>query len=145
MRLKEKTALITGGARGIGAATALLFLREGARCRDCRPAAEGMKEVAGKARSEGYEIETFAGDITKKDEVDRIVTRLFKNWAASTFWSITPVLSSPGHFFEKTVADWEKTLSVNLIGLFLCCQAATKVYVAAEIRQDRQYFLHPGD
>ena len=126
MRLKDKTALITGGARGIGAATALLFLKEGARVGILDLQEEGMKAVAGKARLEGYEVETFAGDITKKDEVDRILDLFVKMLGRIDILVNNAGVVIPRPFLEKTVEDWEKTLSVNLIGLFLCCQAASK-------------------
>jgi 3-oxoacyl-[acyl-carrier protein] reductase len=126
MRLKEKTALITGGARGIGATTARLFAREGAGVGIVDLSAEGLLEVAGKAKSEGHEIETFAGDITQKDEVDRIVDAFVQKLGRIDILVNNAGVVIPRPFFEKTVADWEKTLSVNLIGLFLCCQAAAK-------------------
>jgi 3-oxoacyl-[acyl-carrier protein] reductase len=130
MRLKGKTALITGGARGIGAATALLFSREGARVGIVDLQEEGMKALAEKAKSEGLEIATFAGDITKKDHVDRIVSQFVQK-----LWRIDILVNNAGvvisrPFFEKTVEDWEKTLAVNLIGMFLCCQAAAKHMLA---------------
>ena len=101
MRLKEKTALITGGARGIGATTARLFAREGAGVGIVDLRAEGLQEVAGKAKSEGFEIDTFAGDITQKDDVDRIVNEFVQKLVALTFWLTTPALSSPGHFLKR--------------------------------------------
>jgi 3-oxoacyl-[acyl-carrier protein] reductase len=126
MRLKEKTALITGGARGIGATTARLFAREGAGVGIVDLRAEGLLEVADKAKSEGHEIETFAGDITQKDDVDRIVNEFVQKLGRIDILVNNAGVVIPRPFFEKTVADWEKTLSVNLIGLFLCCQAAAK-------------------
>ena len=130
MRLKGKTALITGGARGIGAATALLFSREGARVGIVDLQEEGMKVLAEKAKSEGLEIATFAGDITKKDHVDRIVNQFVQKLGRIDILvnNAGVVISRP--FFEKTVEDWEKTLAVNLIGMFLCCQAAAKHMLA---------------
>ena len=126
MRLKEKTALITGGARGIGATTARLFAREGAGVGIVDLRAEGLQEVAGKAKSEGFEIDTFAGDITQNDDVDRIVYEFVHKLGRIDILVNIAGVVIPRPFFEKTVADWEKTLSVNLIGLFLCCQAAAK-------------------
>ena len=126
MRLKEKTALITGGARGIGATTARLFAREGAAVGIVDLRAEGLLEVADKAKSEGHEIETFAGDISQKDDVDRIVNEFVQKLGRIDILVNNAGVVIPRPFFEKTVADWEKTLSVNLIGLFLCCQAAAK-------------------
>ncbi len=126
MRLKDKTALITGGARGIGAATALLFLKEGARVGIIDLQEEGMKAVAGKARSEGFELATFAGNITKKVEVDRILELFVAKLGRIDILVNNAGVVIPRPFLEKTVDDWEKTLSVNLIGLFLCCQAASK-------------------
>ena len=124
MRLKDKTALITGGARGIGATTARLFAREGAAVGIVDLRAEGLLEVADKAKSEGHEIETFAGDISQKDDVDRIVNEFVQKLGRIDILVNNAGVVIPRPFFEKTVADWEKTLSVNLIGMFLCCQAA---------------------
>jgi len=124
MRLKDKTALITGGARGIGATTARLFAREGAAVGIVDLRAEGLLEVADKAKSEGHEIETFTGDISQKDDVDRIVNEFVQKLGRIDILVNNAGVVIPRPFFEKTVADWEKTLSVNLIGMFLCCQAA---------------------
>ena len=126
MRLKDKTALITGGARGIGAETALLFTKEGARVGIVDLQAEGLKTVSANAKSEGLEIDTFTGDITKKEEVDRIVNLFVQKLGRIDILVNNAGVVIPRPFFEKTVEDWEKTLSVNLIGMFLCCQAAAK-------------------
>ena len=126
MRLKKKTALITGGARGIGAATARLFAREGAEVGIVDLRSEGLQESADKAKLEGLEIDTFVGDISQKGDVDRIVNDFVQKFGRIDILINNAGVVIPKPFFEKTAADWEKTLSVNLIGLFLCCQAAAK-------------------
>ena len=126
MRLQEKTALITGGARGIGAATAVLFAREGARVGIVDLQEAGLKDVAGKAKSQGLEIETFTGDISQKDAVVGLLDQFVQKLGRIDILVNNAGVVVPRPFFEKTVEDWEKTLSVNLIGMFLCCQAAAK-------------------
>jgi NAD(P)-dependent dehydrogenase (short-subunit alcohol dehydrogenase family) len=119
MRLQEKTALITGGARGIGAATAVLFAREGARVGIVDLQEAGLKDVAGKAKSQGLEIETFTGDITQKDAVVGVLDQFVQQLGRIDILVNNAGVVVPRPFFEKTVEDWEKTLSVNLIGMFL--------------------------
>ena len=126
MRLKDKTALITGGARGIGAASAFLFAEEGARVGIVDLREDGLKSVAGNAGAQGFEIEKFVGDITKKEEVDRVVKAFVQKMGRIDILVNNAGVVIPRPFFEKTAEDWEKTLAVNLIGMFLCCQAAAK-------------------
>src|SRR5438094_8174858 len=66
-RLEGKTALVTGGGRGIGQAIALRFAREGARVAIVGP----HKETLADAVSKGRGIEAIVGDGTKKQDVDR--------------------------------------------------------------------------
>lgn len=129
-RLKDKTALITGGARGIGATTALLFAKEGASVGIVDLQSEGLQTVAGNAQAQGIEIETFTGDITQKDQVDRVVNDFVQRLGRIDILVNNAGVVIPRPFLEKTVDDWEKTLSVNLIGMFLCCQAAAKHMLA---------------
>jgi 3-oxoacyl-[acyl-carrier protein] reductase len=126
MRLKDKAALITGGARGIGAATALLFAREGARVGIVDLRAQGLKDMAARAEQQGLNVKTFVGDVSRKEEVDRFMREFVEACGRIDILVNNAGVVIPRPFFEKTAEDWEKTLSVNLIGLFLCCQAAAK-------------------
>ncbi len=126
MKLNNKTALITGGARGIGAATAFLFAKEGARVGIVDLREEGLKDIAAQAREKGFEFKTFVGDVSKKDQVERVMEDFDQ-----AFGQIDVLVNNAGiaisrPFLEKTVEDWVKTLEVNLIGLFLCSQAAAR-------------------
>jgi 3-oxoacyl-[acyl-carrier protein] reductase len=126
MRLKDKAALITGGARGIGAATALLFAREGARVGIVDLRAQGLKDMAARAEQQGLNVKTFVGDVSRKEEVDRFMREFVEACGRIDILVNNAGVVIPRPFFEKTAEDWEKTLAVNLIGLFLCCQAAAK-------------------
>ncbi|UCF90368.1 MAG: 3-oxoacyl-ACP reductase FabG [Desulfobacterales bacterium] len=126
MRLKDKTALITGAGRGIGAATALLFAEEGARVGilDLRP--EGMDKVAATAQQKGLAIKAFRGDVTQKDQVARVLEEFIAAFGRIDILVNNAGIVIPRPFFEKTAEDWEKTLAVNVIGIFLCAQAAAR-------------------
>jgi 3-oxoacyl-[acyl-carrier protein] reductase len=126
MRLKEKTALITGGARGIGATTALLFAAEGAGVGIVDLREDGLEEVAAKAGQKGLEIKTFVGDITRKDQIEKVVDEFVQAYERIDILVNNAGVVIPRPFLEKTVEDWENTLKVNLIGMFLCCQVVAK-------------------
>jgi NAD(P)-dependent dehydrogenase (short-subunit alcohol dehydrogenase family) len=126
MRLNEKSALITGGARGIGATTALLFASEGARVGIVDLREDGLKDVADRAHQKNFEIKTFVGDITKKDQIKKVIDEFVQAYGKIDILVNNAGVVIPRPFFEKTVEDWENTLRVNLIGMFLCCQVAAK-------------------
>lgn len=126
MRLKDKATLVTGGGRGIGAATALLFAEEGARVGVVDIREEGLKEIAAKASQKGFEPKTFLGDITKKDQVENVMDEFIHAFGRIDILVNNAGIAISRPFLEKTVEDWEKTLAVNLIGVFLCAQAAAK-------------------
>lgn len=132
MRLKDKTALITGGARGIGAATAFVFAEEGASVGIVDLREVGLREIQSQAKQKGFEFETFLGDVSNKDEIEKVVDGFVQAFGRIDILvnNAGIVISRP--FMEKTVEDWLKTLEVNLIGVFLCSQAAAKYMLEQE-------------
>jgi len=130
MRLKDKAALITGGGRGIGATTAYLFSEEGARVGIVDIREEGLKEVAAEAGKGGFDFKTFVGDISKKEQVERVMEEFIQTFGRIDVLVNNAGISIPRPFLEKTIEDWTKTLEVNLIGVFLCAQAAARYMVS---------------
>jgi NAD(P)-dependent dehydrogenase (short-subunit alcohol dehydrogenase family) len=130
MRLKDKAALITGGGRGIGATTALMMLTEGAKVGIVDINEGYMKKTLETAQSKGYDLRTFVGDITEKEQVERFIGDFVKGFGRIDILVNNAGIAISRPFFEKTVDDWIKTLKVNLIGLFLCSQVAAKYMVA---------------
>jgi 3-oxoacyl-[acyl-carrier protein] reductase len=130
MRLKDKAALITGGGRGIGATTALLMLAEGARVGIVDVSEANMKKTVETARSRGYDLKTFVGDVSKKDHAERFMADFVKELGRIDVLVNNAGVAISRPFLEKTVEDWVKTLEVNLIGVFLCSQSAAKYMLA---------------
>ncbi len=126
MRFEGKTALITGGGRGIGATTALMMLAEGGRVGVLDLNQAHLDKVVGTARSRGYTLETFLADVSKTDQVQTAVEAFVKAFGRIDILVNNAGISINRPFLEKTAEDWIRTLEVDLIGVFLCAQAAAR-------------------
>jgi 3-oxoacyl-[acyl-carrier protein] reductase len=123
MRLKNKVAVVTGGAQGIGRAIALGLAREGAKLVVADLQREKAKTVAEEAQALGVEAISVETDVSREESV--------KNLAAQTlrrFGRVDILVNDAGIFpqarvVELTEEDWDRTIDVNLGGNFLCCRA----------------------
>ena len=124
--LDGKTALITGGGRGIGRATALLFAREGARVAVADMNAEGAKETVGMINAAGGQAMSIACDVTKPDQVAAMIQA-----AVSAFGRLDCAFNNAGiagyqvDALGKKTAEWseaafDRMIDVNLKGVWLC-------------------------
>lgn len=126
MRLKDKTALITGGARGIGGTTAFLFAKEGAKVGILDLREEGLRKIKDQAKKKGIALRTFVGDVSKKDQIESVMQEFVQEFGRIDVLVNNAGIAISRPFLEKTVEDWKKTLEVNLIGIFVCSQAAAR-------------------
>lgn len=126
MRLKDKTALITGGARGIGGTTAFLFAKEGAKVGILDIREEGLRKIKDQAKKKGLALRTFVGDVSKKDQIESVMQEFVQEFGRIDVLVNNAGIAISRPFLEKTVQDWKKTLEVNLIGIFVCSQAAAR-------------------
>jgi NAD(P)-dependent dehydrogenase (short-subunit alcohol dehydrogenase family) len=124
--LREQVAIVTGAASGIGRAIALRLSREGAVvvAADLEgKAAEGMvQEIAGQGRR-GLAIEA---DVSVEKDVERMVQETLRNFGQVDILVNNAGIGTTGLIIDHTVADWEKSMNVNLKGTFLCSRAAAK-------------------
>lgn len=123
MKLKDKVAVVTGAAGGIGQAIAELFAREGARVALADRDATRLREVADAISASGGDIAAFEVDVSDGASVTRMVDAV-----ASRFQRLDILVNNAGiryvkPFLEYSEEEWRKTLDVNLTGLFLCCRA----------------------
>jgi 3-oxoacyl-[acyl-carrier protein] reductase len=125
MELKDKVVLITGSSRGIGKATALLFAKEGAKIIvNYNDSEKEAKEVVREITKLGSEAIAVKCDVSREEEVKKMFSEGIKK-----FGKLDILVNNAGivfdiPLFEKTVEQWNKTLGVNLIGVFLCSKYA---------------------
>lgn len=126
MRLQDKIALITGGANGIGLATAERFAKEGARLILWDVSDKG-NEVVQRLRNEGADAIFKKVDVTDQDEVQRSVAE-----ARDHFSRIDILINNAGITRDRTLLkmskqEWDDVISVNLTGVFHCTQAVAPI------------------
>ena len=125
-RLEGRKAWITGAARGIGAATARAFAREGAHLFLFDRAGDGLDAVAAEARALGVQAAVRKGDVTVPASVEAAAAA-----AEQALGGLNVLVNCAGiyqsvSFLEVTLAEWERIFAVNVSGSFLCAQAALK-------------------
>jgi 3-oxoacyl-[acyl-carrier protein] reductase len=128
VRLEGKTALVTGGGRGIGQAIALRMAREGARVAIVGPHRNTLDDTVAKGKG----IEAIVGDVTKPADVDAAMAQFMKKLGRIDVLVNNAGGTDPKPFLEKTAADWMRTWELNVVSAFLCAQAAAKPMLAAK-------------
>ena len=129
MRLQGRVVAITGGALGIGRATAQLFAQEGAavalgdtQVREAEGVAKEIVGLGGRAIAVGVDV----GDTAQvQGYVDRVVAEFGR--LDVMFANAGIAHSAP--FLEHAESDWQRVLRVNLTGVFLCGQIAARQMV----------------
>jgi NAD(P)-dependent dehydrogenase (short-subunit alcohol dehydrogenase family) len=124
--IEGKTAIITGGAGGIGAASALALGREGAKVLVADLNLEGADRVVEEINANGGQAASVRVDVTRSGEVNDMVDA-----ALNRFGSVDILLNSQGVGRRKLVVDlteedWDWVVGIHLKGTFLTCQAAVK-------------------
>ena len=125
MRLKNKIAVITGAAGGIGQAAAFLFSQEGARVVVVDNDAEKGKETVNKITREGGKAILVKADVSRRDEVEEIFKITRKEYGALHILYNNAAIflrKADGPITEITEETWDWILDVNLRGVFLCCK-----------------------
>jgi NAD(P)-dependent dehydrogenase (short-subunit alcohol dehydrogenase family) len=122
MRLRGKIALITGGASGIGRATAELFAREGARVAVADYSADGRDTVQS-LKAAGGDAMYLPVDVSDSAQVTQMVET-----ALQVYGRIDVLFNGAGILYYGTVLEtdeqaWNRVLSINLTGTYLCCRA----------------------
>ncbi len=134
MRFKDRVALVTGGGRGIGAATAQLFAQEGARVAvsdlDEGPAREVAEPINGLA---------VACDVSKRDQVESMVERTVKELGRLDILVACAGITRDNLLFKMTDEDWDAVIDTHLKGTFLCARAAQRYLV--EQKYGKMVFL----
>jgi 3-oxoacyl-[acyl-carrier protein] reductase len=127
-RLPCKVTIVTGAARGIGRATARLFAQEGAKVvinysRSEKEATSLAEEI----RKNGGEALLVKGDVSKADEVKRMVEKTIEKFGRIDILVNNAGILVPATFLDSTEAMWDKTMGINLKGTYLCCKEVAPI------------------
>ena len=122
MKLKDKVAIVTGGAKGLGREISLTLADAGAHLVLAARETEALETVAQEVRGNGRRAEVVATDVTKPDQVEAMVER-----ALAVFGGridiLVPVAGIPGPIetpvWEIEHADFVEVMDVNVVGTFL--------------------------
>ena len=131
-RLSQRRVVVTGGGRGLGRAIALAAAREGAAVGLVGRTQQALDEAADEARSNGVDAAAVAADVADPAAVEAAVGNLAEALggidglvtaaAVDCAWAPTA---------EMELAEWDRTVAVNLSGAFYCCRFALPHLVAA--------------
>jgi 3-oxoacyl-[acyl-carrier protein] reductase len=134
VKFKDRVALVTGAGRGIGAATAQLFAKEGARVAVSDLDEGPAKEIAGPIN--GLAI---ACDVSNRSQVERMVERTVKEFGRLDILVTCAGIIRDNLLFKMTDDDWDAVIDTHLKGTFLCARAVQKQMV--EQKYGKMVFL----
>ncbi len=124
MKLRDRVAIITGGGRGIGKATALLFAKEGANvCVAARTAKEieAVKEEIVAGGGQAIAVQT---DVSKAEDANRMVASTIDAYGKLDILVCAAGVLAVGEIQSHDDKEWQRVLDINLTGVYLCNKAA---------------------
>lgn len=127
----DKTVVITGGAGGIGAATARRFAAAGARLMLGDIDGAALEELAGELGAVA-EVHTMACDVTRVADCERLIAETVRRGGRLDVLVNTAGVWVEGPTAEMTEAQWDRTVDVNLKGTFFCCRYAIPELIKTE-------------
>jgi len=132
MKLKDQVAVITGGGRGLGRATALTFAKAGANVALVARTESEIEHVAGEISKLGVRAIAIKTDVSKEDQVEAMVQKVMDE-----FGRVDILVNSAGFGKHANIQDiqtdvWDLTMNVNLRGIMLCTRAVFRHMIEQE-------------
>src|SRR3989338_8814002 len=127
MLLKDKIALITGSARGIGRQIAETFGKEGAGVVICDVDAALASQTSQELSGQGIKSASFGCDVTKPPEVEELVNKILDKFKRIDILVNNAGITKDNLLLRMSEQDWDAVLNVNLKGVFNCTKAISKV------------------
>jgi len=126
VRLQGKVALITGAGVGIGRATAILFAKEGAKVGINSLTPDHGEETLRRVREAGGEGIYIQGDISRAADAERAVAETVRAFGKLDILFNNAGIVIPGRIDNTSEEDWDRTMAVNLKGVFLASKYAVR-------------------
>lgn len=120
-----KAALITGGSRGIGAACARLFARQGYGVGIvCRKAKDQAEVLAEELAALGVPVKVYVCDVAQREQVQAMTAAFLREFGRIDVLVCNAGIARQELFTDITEASWREVMGVDLDGVFYCAQAA---------------------
>ncbi|MDD5465498.1 MAG: 3-oxoacyl-[acyl-carrier-protein] reductase [Candidatus Omnitrophica bacterium] len=129
MRLKDKVALITGGARGIGRAIAIAFAKEGADIVVADVNLETAQKTALEIEGLGRKALALEMDVTSYDKVEEGINKILDKMRKVDILVNNAGITKDNLLLRMSPADWDAVINVNLKGTFNCIKAVSRPMV----------------
>lgn len=127
--LKGKTAMVTGGTRGIGYAIVKCFLENGASVALCGSRPETVEKALEKLKSENpdYKVIGLSPDLQSPEEIAQAVAAVQEAFGRLDILVNNAGVSARDSLYQYRPEDFAKTMDLNVNAVFYCAQAAAKV------------------
>jgi len=129
MRLKNRVAIITGGANGIGRATAQRFAEEGAIVVICDLRQGEIDSAVNALKAEGLEAAGHVIDVTKRPTVDAMVAQVKERYRRIDILVNNAGITKDARLIKMSDADFDAVIDVNLKGVFNCTKAVVDTMI----------------
>jgi len=127
-RFKDKVALVTGGSRGIGKATALRLAEEGANVGILARDEARLNEVAKEIREKGGKVIVLVAEITDPEQIKQAVAKLTEAFGEKIHALVNCAGVYQRNSLENiTEEDWDTTMDINVKGTFLCSKIVAEL------------------
>lgn len=122
MRLKDKVTIVTGAGSGIGAATAVLFAKEGAKVVAADIEKQKGTRTVDLIKSNNGEAIFIQVDLAVADSIKKMVESTIENYSKLDILVNNAGIYLQANVVETSEKDWDRIMAVNLKGAFLCCK-----------------------
>ena len=125
--LKNKSAVITGGAQGFGLDIAKKFLEFGAKVRIWDIDSKELNEAKKKINNPNLDFDVV--DVSDYQNVNNTVNKISKNSKIDILINNAGITGPTAELWNYNIEDWKKVLDINLQGTFYCCKAIAPIMI----------------
>ncbi|MDJ0631739.1 MAG: 3-oxoacyl-[acyl-carrier-protein] reductase [Xenococcaceae cyanobacterium MO_188.B29] len=126
-KLADRVAIVTGGSRGIGRATAIALATEGAKVVvNYARSSDSAEEVVAEIIAAGGEAIAIGADVSLEQDVDNLIKQTLDKFSRIDVLVNNAGITRDNLLMRIKPADWQAVIDLNLTGVFLCTKAVTK-------------------
>jgi 3-oxoacyl-[acyl-carrier protein] reductase len=127
MKLKDKVAIITGAAQGIGKSMARRFAEEGAKVVVCDINPEGIQKVSEELTQREFSNYALQLDVSDSRQVEETIKKILQKYNGIDILVNNAGITRDGLLIRTSESDWDKVLAVNLKGAFNMTKSVTRI------------------